>query len=192
LQTRKFNPELARILRGFMNDSSSQADYLQMVRAFMRDPSISDILPKLTMPTFLLHSLDQHWLPPAEGAKVASRVRNGKILFTDGDVEPEDGQAVPAIIDFLKGVYSSETIGPQPRVTVSSPEPLSVRQGEVLRLISQGRTTREVARELVLSERTVERHIADIYAKIGARNRSEATAFYLSRHAMAATETPSI
>jgi DNA-binding NarL/FixJ family response regulator len=48
-------------------------------------------------------------------------------------------------------------------------------------MLSEGKRTREIAEELVLSERTVERHIAAVYAKIGARNRSEATAFYLSR-----------
>jgi DNA-binding NarL/FixJ family response regulator len=56
---------------------------------------------------------------------------------------------------------------------------LSHRQSDVLCLIADGKTTREIAGALVLSERTVERHIADIYAKIGARNRAEATAFYL-------------
>jgi DNA-binding NarL/FixJ family response regulator len=63
---------------------------------------------------------------------------------------------------------------------VTFTEPLTSRQVEVLGQIARGKTTREIADELVLSERTVERHIADVYAKIGARNRSEATAFYLS------------
>ena len=48
-------------------------------------------------------------------------------------------------------------------------------------MIAEGKRTREIAEKLVLSERTVERHIAGVYAKIGARNRSEATAFALSR-----------
>jgi pimeloyl-ACP methyl ester carboxylesterase/DNA-binding CsgD family transcriptional regulator len=181
LQTQKQPPEMQRIIRAFMTDSTGQSDYLKMMRAFIRGPGIGDILPKLSMPTLLLHSLDQHWLPPAEGAKVASRIPDARILFTDGDVEPDQNQAVPAIIDFLKGVYATDLIGPQPRGEVASGEVLTPRQSEVLRLISQGKTTREVAESLVLSERTVERHIADIYAKVGARNRSEATAFYLSR-----------
>ncbi len=58
---------------------------------------------------------------------------------------------------------------------------MTERQWEVLRLLSQGNTNREIARALVLSERTVQRHIADIYDKIGARNRSEATAFAMSQ-----------
>jgi pimeloyl-ACP methyl ester carboxylesterase/DNA-binding CsgD family transcriptional regulator len=180
LQTRKFPPGMASAIRDFMRQSTSQADYLRMMRAFVQGPDISGLLPKLSMPTLLLHSLDQHWLPPAEGAKVAAKIPNARILFTDGDVEPDENQAVPAMIDFLKGVYQT-AIGPQPRGDVTSREPLTPRQSEVLSQISQGRTTREVAEALVLSERTVERHIADVYAKIGARNRSEATAYYLSR-----------
>jgi len=57
---------------------------------------------------------------------------------------------------------------------------LSERQMQVLRLLASGKTTREIADELVLSERTVERHISDVYAKIGARNRAEAIVFALS------------
>ena len=49
-------------------------------------------------------------------------------------------------------------------------------------LVADGKTTRDIADELVLSERTIERHIADIYAKIGARNRAEAIVFALGKH----------
>ena len=71
---------------------------------------------------------------------------------------------------------------PEPRRSAASAYPanLTKRQVEVLRRISEGKTNREIAQDLVLSERTVQRHIADIYVKIGARNRSEATAFVLS------------
>jgi DNA-binding CsgD family transcriptional regulator len=63
----------------------------------------------------------------------------------------------------------------------ASPAGLSPRQAEVLRLVASGRTNREIAETLVLSLRTVERHVEDLYAKIGARNRAEATAFALTR-----------
>ena len=51
---------------------------------------------------------------------------------------------------------------------------------EVLLLIAQGKTTREIASDPVLSPRTVQRHTANIYAKINARNRAEATACVLN------------
>ena len=67
------------------------------------------------------------------------------------------------------------------RPIAGPPPALSARQREVLHLVAQGKTNREIAEALVLSERTVQRHIADLYARIGVRNRAEATAFELSR-----------
>ncbi len=60
-----------------------------------------------------------------------------------------------------------------------SPAGLSPREVEVLRLLAEGRSSREVGRELVLTVRTVERHITNIYRKIGAHNRAQATSFAL-------------
>ena len=60
------------------------------------------------------------------------------------------------------------------------PGGLTEREVEVLTHLAQGKTNREIARELVLSERTVQRHISNIYAKIQVRNRAEATTFALS------------
>ena len=66
----------------------------------------------------------------------------------------------------------------------AAPAGLSRRESEVLRLIAAGRTNREIAEALFLSVRTVERHITNVYAKIGARGRADATAFAL-RHGLA-------
>jgi ATP/maltotriose-dependent transcriptional regulator MalT len=57
---------------------------------------------------------------------------------------------------------------------------LSERELEVLRLVAQGRTNREIAAMLVLSEKTVARHLTNIFAKIGVENRSSATAYALN------------
>lgn len=56
---------------------------------------------------------------------------------------------------------------------------LSDRELDVLRLVAQGRTNRQVAATLVLSEKTVARHLTNIFAKIGVENRSGATAYAL-------------
>jgi ATP/maltotriose-dependent transcriptional regulator MalT len=60
------------------------------------------------------------------------------------------------------------------------PNGLSEREVEVLRLIAAGRSNREIAAELVLSVRTVERHITNIYGKIDARGKADATAYALN------------
>jgi DNA-binding NarL/FixJ family response regulator len=60
---------------------------------------------------------------------------------------------------------------------------LSHREIEVLGLLAQGLSNKEIAGVLWLSDRTVERHITGLYRKIGVARRSEATAFAL-RHGM--------
>ena len=61
---------------------------------------------------------------------------------------------------------------------------LSAREVEVLRLVAAGDTNREIARELYLSEKTVERHLSNIFGKLGLSSRSAATA-YAFRHGLA-------
>jgi DNA-binding CsgD family transcriptional regulator len=61
----------------------------------------------------------------------------------------------------------------------SLPHGVTAREGEVLRLLARGQTNAEIADTLIISVHTVERHLANIYRKIGARNRAEATAYTL-------------
>jgi non-specific serine/threonine protein kinase len=62
-----------------------------------------------------------------------------------------------------------------------APAGLSAREVDVLRLLSQGKSNREIGEALFLSVRTVERHVENLYRKIDAHGRAEATAFAL-RH----------
>ncbi len=59
--------------------------------------------------------------------------------------------------------------------------PLSPRETEVLRLVARGRTNKEVAAELFVSEHTVARHLSNIYTKLGVGSRLAATAFAYER-----------
>ena len=57
----------------------------------------------------------------------------------------------------------------------SRPGGLSRREVDVLRLAAQGHTTREIAEHLFISAKTADRHIQNLYTKIGASNRAAAT-----------------
>ena len=55
--------------------------------------------------------------------------------------------------------------------------PLTTREREVLQLVAHGRTNRAIATQLFLSEKTVARHVSNIFGKLGVRSRSAATSY---------------
>ncbi len=59
---------------------------------------------------------------------------------------------------------------------------LSPRECEVLRLVATGKSNREIAAALVLSEHTVARHLQNIFAKVGVQSRTAAGAFAYEHH----------
>ena len=83
----------------------------------------------------------------------------------------------------MKPVDASGETEPLPSLKPAYPDHLTAREVEVLRLIAAGRTNLEISGELVLSLRTVARHITNIYGKIGARSKVDA-ASYAMRHGL--------
>jgi DNA-binding NarL/FixJ family response regulator len=61
----------------------------------------------------------------------------------------------------------------------SGPDALTEREREVMTSISRGRSNRDIAAELVISEKTVKNHIRAIYDKLGVGSRAEAMAVWL-------------
>jgi DNA-binding CsgD family transcriptional regulator len=59
---------------------------------------------------------------------------------------------------------------------------LTDREQEVLRAVAAGRTNREIAGELTISEHTVARHVQNIFTKIDVRSRAAATAYAYENH----------
>jgi ATP/maltotriose-dependent transcriptional regulator MalT len=69
----------------------------------------------------------------------------------------------------------------RPSRCAEPPDGLSRRECQVLRLVAAGLTNREIATELYLSEKTVARHVSNIFAKIGVGSRAAATAYAFER-----------
>jgi predicted ATPase/DNA-binding CsgD family transcriptional regulator len=79
----------------------------------------------------------------------------------------------------LAGLELSDTTPPSAAPVAG----LTYREAEVLRLVARGQSNKEIAAELVVSVRTVERHVTNLYAKIDARGKADATAFAI-RHGL--------
>jgi ATP/maltotriose-dependent transcriptional regulator MalT len=67
------------------------------------------------------------------------------------------------------------------RASAADTHGLSPRELEVLRLVASGKTNREIASALVVSEHTVARHLQNIFGKLGVSSRTAATAFAFER-----------
>jgi DNA-binding NarL/FixJ family response regulator len=90
-------------------------------------------------------------------------------------------ETVPAIDQFLRLGVAPDIDGES--ATAPPHSALTPRESEVLRLIAGGCSNKAIASALAMSERTVARHITNIYAKIGTRSKSAATA-YAIRHGL--------
>lgn len=110
-------------------------------------------------------------------AAVSRRVREAADALHDGDADA--GVTTQA---FAGGTVE---VGPRPPyVDPATAAALTRRELEVLGLLAQGLSNKEIAGVMWLSDRTVERHITSLYRKIGVARRSEATAYAL-RHGIA-------
>jgi ATP/maltotriose-dependent transcriptional regulator MalT len=91
-----------------------------------------------------------------------------------------DDEASSLEIDAARELF--ERLGAAPDLARIAPTAgpvhgLSERELEVLRLVAAGKSNREIASALVISEHTVARHLQNMYAKLGLSSRSAATAF---------------
>jgi len=99
---------------------------------------------------------------------------------------------VVAAIGAAPAVRRRGEAAPRQRTNVAPlarPDHLTRREVEVLRLLPTGLTNNDIADQLVLSAGTVQRHLANIYAKIGAHGRAEAAAYTVS-HGLTADPAP--
>jgi NarL family two-component system response regulator LiaR len=61
--------------------------------------------------------------------------------------------------------------------TPGSPEPLTEREADVLRLLAQGQSNKQIARSLQIGEETVKTHVSNILAKLGVQSRTQAALY---------------
>jgi DNA-binding NarL/FixJ family response regulator len=93
-------------------------------------------------------------------------IRGGRFLYP--------GAMTPLIAEHLHRARNEQPL---------REDPLTAREQEVVKLVAEGHTNKQIAQELVISEKTVERHRANILEKLGMRDRVELTR-YAIRHGL--------
>ena len=115
---------------------------------------------------------------PYEAARV--RVLLGLACRTLGDDDTAALELEAAREDFADLGAAPDLVRVDALIRRASPinaHGLTARELEVLRLIAAGKTNKAIAAELVLSERTVDRHVSNIFTKLGLSSRAAATSY---------------
>jgi DNA-binding CsgD family transcriptional regulator len=110
---------------------------------------------------------------PYEAAQARLLLGQACAALGDDDAAAAHQAAAAHAVEALRSAFPS---APEPKAQRSAAV-LSAREGQVLALVVAGLTNRGVAERLVLSERTVERHVSNILNKLGVPTRTAATAF---------------
>ena len=110
------------------------------------------------------------------------RVQLGRALRVLGDEES-------AITELAAAQHSFAELGTVPAereaaalITPAYPSGLTAREVEVLRLVAAGKSNHEIAAQLFLSEKTVARHLSNIFTKLDVTSRTAAAAFAYEHH----------
>jgi DNA-binding CsgD family transcriptional regulator/tetratricopeptide (TPR) repeat protein len=112
----------------------------------------------------------------------AARDQLGVQVFTTAwsegrNMTPEQALVAQGPVTLLQSFPSAPSLTSQAKSSTTSPDGLSVRELEVLRLLATGLTDAQIAEQLVLSLHTVHAHLRTIYSKLGVTSRSAATRY---------------
>jgi len=148
---------------------------------------ITELLTRVTVPTLVIHEPAFPFGSFELCQEVAAGIPGAEFLIVNDNsiAGRTHDETVTAIDRFLRGVAATATPrNTNPKAssgTVAAPNGLTAREVQILRKVAEGFTNKAIASEFHLAVSTVERHLVNLYNKIGARGRADAIAFAL-RH----------
>jgi DNA-binding CsgD family transcriptional regulator/pimeloyl-ACP methyl ester carboxylesterase len=151
-----------------------------VVVAMFREAAQTDVhslLPSIRTPTLVVHRQSDRQMPPEVSAGLAAALPAGRLVQPPGDRPALFLEDVAADVELVRGFVTDGTVLEPAAVAPADRSGLTPRERDVLRLLAGGGTNAGIARTLDITEHTVERHVANLYRKIGARGRAEATAY---------------
>jgi DNA-binding CsgD family transcriptional regulator len=163
--------ELAAVAESFGCRALEAMAHYAVGCSLLAQDRAADAMPRLSKAQSTWHDL----AAPYEAARC--RLQLGRALRSLADEESAVAQLAAALRTF-------EELGAAPAarettqlLAPATPGGLTEREIEVLRLVATGRTNPQIAETLVLSEKTVARHLSNIFVKLGVSSRTAAAAF---------------
>ena len=134
-------------------------------------------LAELDLPTLVLHSRGDQMNEFHQSRHLAAHIRGARLVLLESNnhIVLEDEPAWPVLLhEIAEFIAPDRAALPTPVADVASV--LSPRELDILALAAGGLDNDAIAAELVLSVRTVERHLQNAYAKLGLQGRTARTA----------------
>ena len=153
---------------------STSVDNVIAARNSRRRIHVTDELSSIGAPTLVLHALEDVAVPFDLGRAVATGIRGARLvpLESRNHILLEDEPAWKIFLDEVRAFMRADDRG----VSAGGTGELTQRERQVLHLAADGRSNAEIADALVLSVRTVERHLSNAYLKLGISGRTARTA----------------
>lgn len=158
-----------------------------IARATMQAASATDVTDearRVTAPALVVHRRGMTQLPIEVSRTLAQTLPRGQLVVLEGTQPTLFLEGPTTVVDMVlafvcDGVRPPDTMPPPANATGSAPTTSSLtrRERDVLSLVAGGESNAQVGRRLGVSIHTVERHLSNLYPKIGARGRTDATAF---------------
>ena len=132
-------------------------------------------LPSIKAPTLVLHATGDRAVKFEDATRAAALIPNSRLVPMDSQnhILLADEPAWQTFLTEVRAFLAPERVDePDEPVGVPALGTLSTREREVLRLVANGQDNEAIAATLGLSLRTVERHLSNIYGKLGLDGRS--------------------
>ena len=135
-------------------------------------------IDQIRVPTLILQAVGDRSTTFDNAVQVSARIPGSRLvpLESRNHIILADEPAWPVFVSEVRDFLEPERRRAAARPTSAALDELSPRESAVLRLAADGRTNEEIASHLGLSVRTVERHLSNVYSKLGVTGKAARTA----------------
>jgi len=139
------------------------------------EADVTSLLVDVTVPTLVLHTRGNRMAPFEQGRLMAAHIPDARLVALESEnMAPLAGESAWKVwLEEVTGFLEPDRKSTLTQSARSEPvTQLTEREVELVHLVAEGLTNDEIAEQLTLSARTVERHLSNVYRKLGVSGRA--------------------